>query len=284
MGFVTPRPPQRLSDLLDLAFQRYRAHFVMLLGIAALPLVPLALLRLALFAFPQAASIFGLLSDLVAANLVAGVLVEAAMRIERQQPITPLTAYRLPFQRYLFLLGALLLQALVIGAPLGLVGGCVVLAVLPTASTTQTALFMAVVVLVLGAPGLYLLARTLFIPQAVIVEGCNPDAALKRSWKLSRDRPWRIVGVVLLTTVLSLLIGDLPARGVQWALEAIEPLSTANLLRNQAIILGVGQLGTLLVIPLQTLVYTLLYLDIRVRREGFDFDERLGHMQYCHER
>ncbi|MBC8075183.1 MAG: hypothetical protein H7Y32_03830 [Chloroflexales bacterium] len=268
MATITARPPRRIGDLLDLAFQVYRAHFATLVGIVALPLVPLAVVRLLLVA--PAATAFDLLRDLVVVQLIAGVLAHAAVRLERRLPVTPLAAYHLPLRRYIFLLGALLLQALIIGAPMGVLGGCLVLAFMPISVRDASFMLGGALLAFLAVPGLYLIARTLFIAQAVMAEGCNPEAAFKRSWALTRDGTWRIEGIVLLTTLLSLLVSALPAQGAQWALATLEPASAATLLRNEAIVFGVGQLGLLLMLPLQTLIYTLLYIDIRVRREGYD--------------
>jgi hypothetical protein len=49
-----------------------------------------------------------------------------------------------------------------------------------------------------------------------------------------------------------------------------DPLN--NLVRNQAITTLVTQIGVILAQPIALSIYTLLYYDLRVRKEGYDIE------------
>ena len=87
----------------------------------------------------------------------------------------------------------------------------------------------------------------------------GPISALSRTWRLSKDSAWHIFLSLGLAWLLYLVIA------------VIANLIGAMLLSNTL----TGILSALLIIPIYPLlavVSTLLYYDLRIRKEGFDLE------------
>jgi hypothetical protein len=95
---------------------------------------------------------------------------------------------------------------------------------------------------------------------ALVIENIGAGAALQRSWSLTRRFRLRTIGLLLLTAIL---IG-IPFLGVTLLVTMLP--SDAAILLAQALSL----LVLLILTPLIYCVLTLLYYDLRVRKEGFD--------------
>ena len=109
----------------------------------------------------------------------------------------------------------------------------------------------------------YLGASWLVVPIVVVVEGMGPIAALSRAWGLSQGNRWRIIGIQLLlgllNIVLSALIGGLFAFG-----QSQQP-GVGTLLQSL-----VNLASTVIWAPVEWIAFTVLYYDLRVRKEAFD--------------
>jgi hypothetical protein len=136
----------------------------------------------------------------------------------------------------------------------------------------------------LGAFGLVLALLAFIVPAiwlgvawsvavpALLLERLGPAAALSRSFALVRGRWWASFGVLLVGLLLASLIGAL-IQGLVMALP--QGLADDNVpLAALAAALG-GTLAAAITTPYSAAVITLLYLDLRVRKEGFDV-RRLG--------
>jgi Uncharacterised protein family (UPF0259) len=114
-------------------------------------------------------------------------------------------------------------------------------------------------------PGVIFLVRFLFSPSVLIVEGTKGTDALRRAWRLSANHFWKILGVFVLTSILSGIIGlvfQVPfglfaasMESLGWIVEA-----TGN------------SIAQILVTPFATIIQVLLYFDMRIRKEGFDIE------------
>jgi hypothetical protein len=134
--------------------------------------------------------------------------------------------------------------------------------------------------IVLTAPfGLptYVIGRwSMYIPAAVL-EQRGPLAALRRSAEVVNGNWWRVVSIL---TVASLIVAIL-----QWAPTTLieVPLTVTTASRGQiglaptetAIINAVGVVLQILFASIGSIVYTLVFIDLRNRREGADILERL---------
>ena len=111
--------------------------------------------------------------------------------------------------------------------------------------------------LALILPGIYLLVRGWFVIQATVVEGRRGPEAFRHSWDLVAGSWWRVFGIVL---VANLLVGGMSALISQPFLSAAE--ST-----DSAVFQLVGSLlGALLFAAPAALISTLLYFDVRARK------------------
>jgi hypothetical protein len=114
----------------------------------------------------------------------------------------------------------------------------------------------------------YLGSSWLVAPVVVVIEKTGPIAALSRAWRLSDGNRWRIIGIqfllVILNLVLSVLIGALFG-GFAAASGQSDQLGVSSLLQTL-----VNLASTIVWAPVQWIAFTVLYYDLRVRKEAFD--------------
>jgi uncharacterized membrane protein len=109
----------------------------------------------------------------------------------------------------------------------------------------------------------FLAASWMVSPAVAILEDAGPIAALRRSWELSTGSRWRILGLILLLTVLQVVLSSL-----------LSFVLLASFVTDQVIQLIVQQAVNLLAsiawAPVYWGTFAILYYDLRVRREAFD--------------
>jgi len=215
--------------------------------------------------------IFG--TVLVVEPIVSGAMARAVSERILGRPVSIRSAYAALRGR----VGALLLSSFVrliavyggyniasvvafLGLPLMVVspvGGLIAMAVLQFAA-------------LLGASLLFIYLA--FLGQIIAIERQGTGAALVRSWRLVAGRLWRTSGIagllVLLVMALTLAfqIPALMAVGM-WMPGGETPESAAAL---AILIVAVFAVTSVLPGPLLAVGATLMYYDLRVRREGFD--------------
>lgn len=107
-------------------------------------------------------------------------------------------------------------------------------------------------------PGIYLLVRWYFVPQAVVIDGRRSTEALVRSGELVQGSWWRVFGVFLLATLIATLAGLVTL-----------PLDVAASAADRAVLVLAGSiLAELISAPFMAIVATLLYFDLSARRAG----------------
>ncbi|HRW19679.1 MAG TPA: glycerophosphoryl diester phosphodiesterase membrane domain-containing protein [Dermatophilaceae bacterium] len=170
-----------------------------------------------------------------------------------------------------------------------ILGVCAVLSLVAIGPSTLLVLAMALlstapvpVILILGmllsvgaAVGtLWLLPRLLFALPAVVLEGLGVRAALRRGWQLSRTRYWTIIGVALLGLGIVLPVYwflQLPIWGLLALLTDLLELSRPLRTSLSPFLFTLANLAAAtLVTPFLAGLLLLLYLDARIRLEGFD--------------
>lgn len=120
-------------------------------------------------------------------------------------------------------------------------------------------------------PGIYLaLTWSLSIPVTVL-EGGGLNVSTRRSGSLTTGSKGRIFVIYLLILVLAWIVSTLIQLVVVGSLKvvAINTVSS-NTALSYALQSAGGFLSTCLVGPLATIALTLIYYDVRVRKEGFD--------------
>ena len=215
-------------------------------------------------------------------SLISGALASAIARSYAGQPVAILESYRFGFRRFFALVGASLLTFALGALLFGLVfggsfGGIVLLLANGNRANGVLAgvliffLMLALFVL-LGIGALYIYTRLLVTTQAIVLEDRGPLAGMARSWRLVRGAFWRTLAIMVLMGILVYIIAAIPTAITSFALTLTSGNALSNLVRNQIITTLMAQIGQILVLPLQLAIYTLLYYDLRVRKEGYDLE------------
>jgi hypothetical protein len=111
--------------------------------------------------------------------------------------------------------------------------------------------------LALIVPGVFLLVRWYFVPQAVVVDGSRGPAALTRSGELVQGYWWRTLGLVLLVNIAAAIPGIL----------ILAPFNSIADSSGDAVWALVGSIvATSVTTPFVALFSTLLYYDLRARK------------------
>lgn len=230
-------------------------------------------------------SVLALLQVLVVQNLISGALANAISRSYLGREVTILESYRFGTRRLMALIGASLLLFLVvlavggllIGLPLGFLAAVAAGGDPQQAGLGVALFFCAFGLLVLfGLGALFLYARLILSTQTIVLEGQGPVAGLRRSWQLVGGSYWRVVLVAVLMWVISWIVStitSLPLAAATFIITLRDPAQLPDSLAAVQVLSALAsQIGYILVLPLQLSVFTLLYYDLRVRREGYDLE------------
>jgi hypothetical protein len=109
----------------------------------------------------------------------------------------------------------------------------------------------------------YVIASWMPLPAVVTLEGRGPIDGLRRSWQLAGGARWRILGLLLLMFILQIILGILFAFVF---LSTIVTEGATKTVLQEVANLAVNALWA----PIQWGVFTILYYDLRVRKEAFD--------------
>jgi len=288
MGAVasTPAPirfrPMPLPELLDELFRLYRRHFSLIVGVALLVALPGLVwtlvtgtyrLNSASFAniFVTSGSstpvfnsqqflnlvgpiLLGLLGGLILLPFSVGAVYRAVTDVALGKPATIGSVLRETLARYWPLLGLVgLVLLMFIGWFVAEIIGFVLL-VIP-----GLAVFCAAV---------YLAVRWSLTVAAMMAEDVGPIRGLGRSWTLVSGQWWRTFGILLIVWIMQAII----TYGLVILFGLIAALVSAGDLQLAVAQVG-GTLLSALVSPIATIAITLLYFDLRVRKEGLDLDQ-----------
>jgi hypothetical protein len=126
----------------------------------------------------------------------------------------------------------------------------VLLAVVLSAAIMVAGFFLFVV------PGVIALVRLYFVAQAVVVDGCAGTEALRRSWRLTAGSFWRVLGIVVLLSLLAGVVAELISLPFEAGARAAD---------REWISLAGTALAQVVVLPPLTIAGTLLFFDLRER-------------------
>ena len=114
--------------------------------------------------------------------------------------------------------------------------------------------------------------RTLLVPPALMLEGKGFWATITRAWRLTRGSFWRLFGIYLLTSILAGIIAQIivfPATLIA-QLVLRDPTATSF---GSIVVIGIGTvIASTLSTTFVSSVVALLYIDVRMRREGLDVE------------
>lgn len=128
--------------------------------------------------------------------------------------------------------------------------------------------------LALIVPGVWLFISWTVALPVLLTEDVRGSKALGRSFRLVRGRWWATFGIVLLGTILASVVSAIVG-GIVGAIAFSAESDVAIFLVNAV----AGTLGAVISTPFAAAFVTVLYVDLRVRKEAFDLQllaERLG--------
>ena len=231
-------PPRNAGDILNATLALYLSApwaFVGFIGIALVPQIPTTIAALTQGPVSWALTLLGVFLSV----LSGGAMVYAAARhvLGREWDIA--SAYTRVLERVISLLVAFVVYAL------ALIGAAILFIVL------------------VGIPlFFFILVVWYFHAHAIMIEGRRNLDALSRSYALVKGSWWRVFGIALL--FFAVMLG--------FFLLALIPIVIAVLAVNQsvgAILFGVA---TVLITPFLSIGGTVLYLDLRARKENYTLD------------
>ena len=182
---------------------------------------------------------------------------------------------------------ALIGWTLMLGAAIGIAFGVLIALSLGFfVAGVPAAIAVGVVFLILGGLGLAVVAfwlstKLAFVPAAIMIERLPLGGALRRSWSLVRGAFWRILGTLLLVTVMVNIAASVVTTPFQFAgsfaLPLVNPAGQVDTDLTLIIVLNLVVVATTAVVGaigavLTTAAASLLYIDRRMRTEGLDLE------------
>lgn len=116
-------------------------------------------------------------------------------------------------------------------------------------------------------PGVYLLVVLLVATPALLLEGLNPISAMRRSRELVSGMWFRTAGTYLLASIFVFLVALVPS------LLFIRVSAGSHVTSSHPLGAQIASVVTsLLTTPFMAAIVTLIYYDLRVRKEGLTLD------------
>jgi hypothetical protein len=302
-----PIAPLGAGDLIDRAVRLYRRHLFVLIRTAAPPVIIIAaawilfsisirqlyltvetgdlLFNLFLWFLSMVIMFAGYLSILV---VMGGATRTLVAHLLRNEPVTAQATYKAVRSRFWGLVGASvivlfwILASSLAAASGGQIASVVVFllfAVLINVSGWLSAVVGIVGTLITAAFTVWLfffiVGRVAYVPQVMLVEGKGVLESVGRSINLARGNVRRLTAMTLFTTfgtisALMLLSVGISLLGEISGVSLFAPAEWPAWYAMVASILG--PLSAILVTPVWMLGLSLLYVDERVRHEGYDIE------------
>ena len=125
-------------------------------------------------------------------------------------------------------------------------------------------------------PGIWLYVAWSVAVVAFLFEGVKGTKALGRSFQLVKGRWWPTCGTLLIAVILAALVGGI----LGGLVSAVALTDVGDSLLGAAIVNGISTgVAQLITTPVTIAIVTIIYFDLRVRKEGVDLEtltERLG--------
>jgi hypothetical protein len=250
--------PLSTGEILDVSFGLYRKLFV-----------PLVLVSLVTAAVPLILNTYMSISGGAFANPILG-SVYVALALVMNAVATAATVFIIS-ESYL---GRALSAGEALSRAVPFIGRLFVLAFL-------TGLVVGIGLILLIIPGLVLLAGLILaIPVMVLEESPNALGGMGRSWELSRGFRGKVLGIVV-TVLVIIYIPSLALGGLMPAFTNPEDLIAGQfqLSTPMLILAAVSGILQLIIFPFFYCALTVLYYDLRIRKEGFDLEVLAARLQ-----
>lgn len=234
----------------------------------------------------------GTLLQVLATVLLSGLIVVAVSRSVLGRVASSKEVWERTKSKFLPLIGLNIITSIISG--LMMIIGIVVFFVLlaSAASTAKTdreflqdlgvSLVGLLILMVISAlVSSYLSIKFSVAPPAMVLENLGVFASIGRSWSLTRGNFWRLFGINILTTIITSMVAGIFV-GIADALGAIfivvgssSPEDViASLNTTYILIMVMSTIAQLLILPFTSSVNALLYIDLRMRKEGLDVELR----------
>jgi len=253
--------PLSLGEILDRTFSLYREHFLLFVGITAVPQLLVLAMKLAevllpsllvgrvspgvsggLIAVGVAGALIGVVVYFVAYLFAQGGTVYAVSELYLGRPTTIRASLERMRGNLGNLFGVTLLNGLAVGA--------------------------ATILLIL--PGIYVACRLIACVPAALLENLGPSESLSRSFELTRDNAWRsfviyVLYFFLLYALMLLFVFPFTFAGAFFSARDPEMMQMWMALSQ------VGSFfASVFVTPFLTIATAAFYYDLRVQKEAFD--------------
>ena len=297
---IIPLRPLSLGELYDGAFAAIRTNPKVMLGVVGL-VISVATIIPAIISFLLAArtnrwldnwigdidpsnelnlgDVGGQLSQSVfigigvyfATIVTTGLLIVAISRAVINRPFTVSDLWKQVRGKLLGLIAISVLPSLgvlAVAAVLGLLAFAAAEADLPGVAALVLVVMMVAVIVV----ALWLTVRFLLTSAAYVLEGQRLGASIRRGWLLSRGSFWRLLGIYLLSSIITSIVSNLVALPGNLVAEIFYPGDYSSHLGGVAIIVVAQILASTIATTFLSSVIALLYIDVRMRREGLDVE------------
>lgn len=234
----------------------------------------------------------GSLLQVLATVLLSGLIVVAVSRSVLGRVASSKEVWERTKSKFLPLIGLNIIISIISGLMM-IIGIAVFFALLASAASTANTdreflqdlsimlvgLFILMVISALV--GSYLSIKFSVASPAMVLENLGVFAAIGRSWSLTRGNFWRLFGINILTAVITSMVAGIFV-GIADALGAIfivvgssSPEDViASLNTTYILVMVMSTIAQLLILPFSSSVNALLYIDLRMRKEGLDVELR----------
>ncbi|WP_448059568.1 glycerophosphoryl diester phosphodiesterase membrane domain-containing protein [Cellulomonas hominis] len=207
----------------------------------------------------------------VATTVLTGLLIVSVSRSVIGQTVTLSEVTRGAWKRVAWIVGFTVLLSIAILVVVGVFVGLIVLSAVNEAWGALVAVaVLGGVALVVGA--LWVGVRTLLVPPALMLEGGTFWATVRRAWRLTRGSFWRLLGIYLLVQIIVSIVASL----ITTPAVLISSLVFGDASMSSFGSIAVGAVANIIALTLTTAfsaaVVALLYIDVRMRREGLDIE------------
>ena len=214
------------------------------------------------------------LSTFAGTSILTGLLAATVSQLTVGRKLTLSEAWAMTRKRLGSLIGSFALTALITAAPIVL-WIVAVFASLVVAAEHRDLWWLSALAFFAIIPIFILMyffqVKLLFAPMCAVLEEIGPVASLKRSWSLVKGEFWPTLGRFLLLNLIIGFIGGF----VGFVIGLIGGLVTLTLTSDPSSPIGLAismffvMLGSGLLLPFSASFETLMYTDLRIRKENF---------------